>query len=243
MANERSTLPDHGVLSDEPATDVASIIADGVTTAVAAVAPPNREIFREEHLAAPAEALESAADARRVAIAAVGAARAAVRVGHDRNDRLIDRIVEMHAVGVTADYVNAMRAVAPRLRLLDPASFTAMKAVGVTPDYARGLAAVGFRNLGADDLTSARAVGLGVDYARALANAGLPPRIDDYIQLRAVGVPARYVATQRSADHRAPNADRIMEMWVVGVRPEEFDASPTAPRPPRPPDRDTDGGG
>jgi hypothetical protein len=171
---------------------------------------------------------------------ATAEARSAARDGKRSDDEAIDRIIDMHVLGISADYVNAMRAISPSLRALDAEDFSGMKAVGVTPEYARGLAAAGFRNLGEDDLTSARAVGLSIDYARALARAGLPPDIDDYIQLRAVGVPAQFVAGLRNAGYRVVDVDKIVELWAVGVRPGALHHNPPPLRPPVP-DPDDDG--
>jgi bla regulator protein BlaR1 len=113
------------------------------------------------------------------------------------------------------------------------------------------LASVGFRRMGPEELTEARAVGLSGDYARALAAAGIPPDIDDYVQLRAVGVPASFVQSLRRSGYVVRDADKLVEMWAVGVRADDLRAAP--PRPPKPPhppsnrrsdpDPDDDGGG
>jgi hypothetical protein len=226
--------------------DLPHIIAKGVSTsvstAVAAVAPSKIEVDDQDRADAIAEALADAKEARADAIAqaheATADAREAVRERRSRTRDPIDQVIEMKAVGVTPDYVNAMRSVSPKLMTLNPADFAGMKAVGVSPEYARELAAAGFRNLTADDLASARAVGITGDYARGLAAAGIPPNIGDYIQLRAVGVPVRYVLEVRKSGHR-PNADKIVEMYAVGVQPGDLrvmpapPATPATPVPPR----------
>jgi hypothetical protein len=98
------------------------------------------------------------------------------------------------------------------------------------------MAAAGFRNITADDLTAARAVGVTGDYARGLAAAGIPPSIDNYIQLRAVGVPVHYVVSIRRSGHRVTDPDKIVEMWTVGVQPGDLNLIvPAPPKPPKPP--------
>ena len=216
--------------SKDVPTDLPSIIASGVSTAVSAVAPGQ---VQDERAAAIAEAVASATKARDVALAEAGhataQARAAVRTADDER---IDAIVEMHAAGVTADYVNAMRAAQPRLRNTDPAEFAGMKAIGVTPEFARDLAAAGLRNLDEDGLTEARGAGLTGDYARGLAAAGIPPNLDDYIQLRAVGVPLSYIISLRNSGHPVRDADKLTEMWAVGVKPGELGVrAPKVPPP------------
>ncbi|HEX6072779.1 MAG TPA: M56 family metallopeptidase, partial [Sphingomicrobium sp.] len=233
--------------ADATPTDLPRIIADGVSTsvstAVAAVAPTKVQIDREARSAAIAEAVASAQKARGLALAQADAATAKARASaraHPRVDDHLDWIIQMKAVGIDANYVNAMRAVSPRLRALDPAEFVSMKSVGVTPEYARALAAAGFPRIDADELTEARSVGLSPDYARQLTAAGIPPNMDDYIQLRAVGVPANYVISIRKSGHTVRDADKIVEMWAVGVHGDDLKVMPApvpprAPRPPNPP--------
>jgi beta-lactamase regulating signal transducer with metallopeptidase domain len=233
--------------------DLPHLIADGVTTAVTVVAPPKPDA-QQARAQAIAEAVASATKARETALATAAQARINARMalaeandGRERaNDALsdaqVDRIVQMKAVGLTPDYVNAMRAVSPTLRSLDPSEMVSLKSVGVTPEYAQAMAAAGFRNLDEKDLTQAKAIGLSPDYVRAMVGAGLRPDIDDFVQLRAVGVPVQYVTAIRKSGHRV-NADQIVQMWAVGVKPGDFNfsfdfkgpAAPRAPQPPKPP--------
>jgi beta-lactamase regulating signal transducer with metallopeptidase domain len=241
-------------------TDLPHLIADGVSTAVTVVAPPKLD-ERQARAQAIAEAVASAAKARETALATAAEAKAhahgvlvnpaeireAVREARADalSDAQVDRIIQMKAVGLTPDYVNAMRTVSPALRGLDPSEMVSLKSVGVTPEYARAMAAAGFRNLDENDLTQAKAIGLNPDYVRGMVAAGLPPDIDDLVQLRAVGVPVQYVAAIRRSGHRV-DADKIVEMWAVGVRPRDIAIVPTPPKPPapsprQPPDSDPDG--
>ena len=156
------------------------------------------------------------------------------------SDGHIDQIIEMRAAGVDASYINALRTVQPRLRTLAPADFAGMKSVGVTPEYARDLAAAGLHNLNADQLAAARAIGLSGDYVRGIAAAGVPLSLDNYIQLRVVGVPVHYVQGIRKGGYSVIDPNKIVQMWAVGVRPEDLKASPVPPRPPRPPSVEPD---
>ncbi len=215
-------------------TDLPRLIASGVSTAVAAVAPIKPE---DQRAVAIAQAVASATQARDVALAeasrATQRARASIR---NSDDDRIDAVVAMHAAGVTAEYVNEMRAAAPSLGSLDPAEFAGMYTVGVTPQFVRDLTAAGFRNLREDDLTGAKAVGLTGDYVRGMAAAGVRPVIDDYIQLKAVGVPVQYVMSIRKSGHRVPDADQLVQMYAVGVKPGDLNVgSPAPPRPPKVP--------
>jgi bla regulator protein BlaR1 len=221
----------------EVPSDLAHLIADGVSTAVTVVAPSKAQTAREARASAIAEAVAGATQARDVALvqAAQVTANAHARARAEAmRDSQIDSVIEMRAAGVTADYVNAMRNVSRSLRDLDPAEFAGMKSVGVTPEFAREMVAAGFRNIDANDLTQARAIGLTGEYARGLAAAGLRPDIDEYVQLRAVGVPISYVASIRRSGRRV-DADQLVQMWAVGVRADDLNVYAAPPRPPKPP--------
>lgn len=220
--------------------DLPHIIASGVSTsvaaAVAATAPETRMTAQQARAAAIANAIAAASNARESALAeassATDRARAVVRA-YAPSDREIDSIIEMKAVGVTPAYVSAMRAVSPRLARLDQSEFAGMKAVGVTPEFARSLAAAGFGNIDSDGLTEARAVGVTGDYVRALRAAGVVADLDGFVQLRAVGVKPEYVQALRQQGYVVRNADKLVEMWAVGVRAGDLPTAP--PRPPKPP--------
>jgi beta-lactamase regulating signal transducer with metallopeptidase domain len=229
----------------EVPSDLPHLIANGVTTAVTVVAPPKLD-ERQARAQAVAEAVASATRVREAALADAAEAKANARaalvnagdVHRDAradalSDRDVNRIIEMKAVGLTADYVNAIRAVSPALRSLDPSDMVSLKTLGVTPEYARAMAAAGFRNIDEDDLTQARAIGLNPDYVRGMVAAGLRADIDDFVQLRAVGVPIQYVTAIRNTGHRV-SADNVIQMWTVGVKPGDVTVRPAPPKPPRP---------
>jgi len=242
--------------------DLAHIIANGVSTTVAAAAaaaaPEPQMTPQEARTAAVANALAAAGNARAIALAqadrATDHARAVVRA-YEPDDRQIDAIIEMKAVGVTPDYVSAMRAISPKLARLDPSDFAGMKSVGVTPEFARSLASAGFPSIDEDELTEARAVGVTGDYVRSMRAAGVAGDMDDFVQLRAVGVKPEYVQQLRRSGYVIRDSDKLVELWAVGVGPRDLvPAPPAPPAPPRPPkvppanwdpgnDSDDDGGG
>jgi beta-lactamase regulating signal transducer with metallopeptidase domain len=267
----------HIDFASEVPSDLPHIIATGVSTSVSTVAAAVDEAkaARQTRAAAAQQALaearaakaqaksevsvqvasEAVADAREAqqdaladAQEALREARKSVRVQVVSNGR-IDAIIEMKAAGVDPSYVAALRSAQPRLRSLDPASFAGLKAVGVTAQYARDLASGGLPNLTADELAEARAVGLTGDYVRGLVTAGIPPRLDDLVQLRSVGVPSHYVLSMRKAGYAVGDAGRVIQMWTVGVKPEDLRLVPVPPAPPKPPrvrspddESDSDGG-
>jgi len=148
-----------------------------------------------------------------------------------RRNPEIDRIIEMKAVGVTPEYIGAMRAAVPRLRSLDFGDFTGLKAVGVTPEYARSLVEAGFPSITADELTEARAVGVTGEYVRALRNVGVRGDLDDFVQLRAVGVDPAFAARVKASGIKTIDADDLVELRALGVT--KPPAPPRTPVPPR----------
>ena len=251
-----ATDPSRPYYPAEPApADLPNIIADGVSTAVAAVAAEpaeskleTREAALEQAANARQAAFEQAAEAREAAVeralATADKARVkAVRIAAAHGDHDVDGLIQMHAMGITPEYVAAMRAVAPALRRMSPEDFAGMKAVGVTPDYARDLVAAGFRNIDEDDLTAARAIGLTGNYVRALSAAGVRGNVDDFVQLRAVGIRPEFVQRLRSAGYTTSDPDKLVELQAVGgdlwtPRPSAPPKPPKSPRPPnvQPPD-------
>jgi hypothetical protein len=268
--------------SDAP-TDLASIIADGVSTSVnTAVAAASAgeievdgwEIYESDGERAREEALDrklEAADRAREAADRVREAADRAREGAQRaregaqraregghaardaaRDSAIDRAIQIKALGVSPEYVTAMRAAAPRLARLDASDFAGMKAVGVTPEYARDMVAAGFRNIDEEHLTQARAVGITGSYIREMRAAGVNASFDSFIELFAVGIRPNYVRSLRGSGYVFRNADQLVEMQALGVTARDLQASrpPARPRVPPPgwnpvrdpdPDPDPDG--
>ncbi len=149
----------------------------------------------------------------------------------------LEHAIEMKAVGVTPQYISAMRAASPALRDADSEEMLEMKAVGVTPEYIRDLASAGFANLDADDLTEARAVGVTGTYIREMRAAGYNSNdLDDYVEMRAVGVSASYANKFKKAGYKAPTAEQLVRAKARGIDLDALRVEPPAPpTPPVPP--------
>jgi beta-lactamase regulating signal transducer with metallopeptidase domain len=145
---------------------------------------------------------------------------------HRSHDSTLDRIIEMKAVGVTPEYIGAMRAAVPRLASTDFGDFTQLRAVGVTPEYARGMVAA-FPSITADELVEARAVGVTGDYVRAMRSTGIQGDLDDFVQLRAVGVDPGFAARVKASGVKVRRADDLVQLKALGT------VQPPAPRTPR----------
>jgi hypothetical protein len=139
--------------------------------------------------------------------------------------RAIDRAIEMKAVGVTPEYVAAMKSALPQLRLSGE-DLVQLRAVGVTPEFIQELAREGYRNVSADDITGAYAVGVRPDYIRAMAAVGYPRlSLEQLTELRAVGVMPSDVERFRRAGFTHLDIDQIVQAKTLGLTPEEIRAS------------------
>jgi bla regulator protein BlaR1 len=172
------------------------------------------------------QARDAGRQAREIAREARDAAREA-----ERANRVDEKMkVKVRMLGVTPEYVGAMRAAAPRLANLDMSDFTGMRVIGVTPEFARALAAAGFPAITANELAEARAVGVTGEYVRAMRQAGVKGDLDDFVQLRAVGVDPAFVTRVKLSGVRSMNADDLVEIRVVGMH--GVRAPPAPPGPP-----------
>lgn len=197
------------------ATDLGHIIAKGVSTSVATVAAA----------ASLRDARAQSAASEDAATDTLSDARDAVSDAQDARQEALERTAE------------ARRKVKDALKKIPTANqideLIALKTLGIKPDYIRELSAAGLRNLDANELAQARATGLTGEYARAVAAAGVPTRLDDYIELRSSGVPIQYLVKIRKSGHMVRDPDKIIEMWSVNVDPQQLATMP--PRPPSPP--------
>jgi len=201
-------------------TDLPHIIADGVSTTVStAVAAAQSSREDAEDAADDAEtareaALARAREAREQALQTAEEAREDARTAV-RPD-LAGRALAAGRIGVTPEYIAAMRAAAPRLANLDISDFAGLRALGVTPEFARGLAAAGFPSITADELMEARAVGLGGDYVQAMRSAGIQGTLDDFVELRSVGIDPAFAARAKAAGVRLRTPDDLIQLRVLG---------------------------
>jgi beta-lactamase regulating signal transducer with metallopeptidase domain len=161
--------------------------------------------------------------------------------GRDHGPKsVIERAIEMKAVGVTGEYMAAMKAVSPALRDADTDDFVGMKAVGVTPEMARDLASAGFANLDADELTEARAIGVTGAYVRAMRGAGYNGDLDEFVEMRALGITPAYAEQFRKAGYKL-SIEKLVDLKANGVNLDDLRAAPPQPpQPPRPLPRDSD---
>jgi len=204
----------------EPPADLPHIIAQGVSTSVAtavsAVGQDQADAAEAAADKAQAErdaALDRAAEARE---AAIERAQEEADRAKDIARKYRDKDFAMRAVGVTPEYVAAMRSAAPQLARRNSDDFIAMKSVGVTPGFVQELANAGLTGLTLDQLVEARAIGLNGNYVRAAVGAGARPDMDGLVQFRTLGITPDQIARARKAG--ATTNDQIVEMILTGMR-------------------------
>jgi beta-lactamase regulating signal transducer with metallopeptidase domain len=239
-------------------TPVAATAKPALPAAARPKVPAHPEPASKVHTVARASAEVTAASTVASSVAsAVGAAGSAVQVAANSPayaDELasvgyshltVDELVEMRAVGVTADYIRQLAAagithpsvkdlvqmkaigVTPafvggmRARFGNSASLNdiaGMRAVGVTPGYLDELGAAGVKNLTAEQAEGLRAVGVTGAYAASLARAGYPNLTATQLtELRALGIDGAFV--QRAAAHGMTNltVDQLVRLKASGV--------------------------
>jgi hypothetical protein len=135
----------------------------------------------------------------------------------DKNrDDEIDSIIASKAVGVTPEYIAAMRSAGFADADID--DLTGARAVGVTPEFARQMRQFDPK-VDLDDVVGAKATGLSAEYFSQLRQMFPGLQLDDAVGMSAVGVTLDYARTMRGLFPRA-SADDIQGMAAVGVTPD-----------------------
>jgi beta-lactamase regulating signal transducer with metallopeptidase domain len=207
---------------------------NGVTIATAA-SGATTTIYAPDASGRSRVVVKSPSGATMVTYADARDARALAR-GQDRQrGDAIETAIGMKALGVTPEWLSAVKVASPALRDAAPDDLMGMKAVGVTPEYIRALAAAGFGNLDVDALTEARAVGVNPDYIRSMRAAGLAGSLDEFVEMRAVGVTPAYVEQLRREGYKL-SLKKLVELRANNIDLDELRSVPPAPpRPPVPP--------
>jgi beta-lactamase regulating signal transducer with metallopeptidase domain len=213
--------------------DLPHILAKGVSTSVstafAAVAPVEPDAVRTAGstvaVTANGDAVIRAADGRTIALSSAAAVPPAPPAPPRPQRSAIDRAIAIKAVGATPEYVAAIRAAAPQLRL-DDEDIVQLKGVGVTAEFVQELARLGYRAVDADEIAGAYAAGVRSDYVRALAAAGYGRlSLNQLTELKAVGVTAADVERFRRAGFSRIDVDKLVQLKTLGITPEELRAS------------------
>jgi beta-lactamase regulating signal transducer with metallopeptidase domain len=127
----------------------------------------------------------------------------------------IDELISLRAVGVTPEYMDAMRALFPDLTVRE---VTGLRAVGVTAEFVRDMSAAGVPVTSAHAATSLRAVGVTPEYVRSLRAAGVKlESARDASSLRALGVTVEFVTKLAEAGYRNLSVRELSRLAASGV--------------------------
>lgn len=129
----------------------------------------------------------------------------------------VDELIELRALGVRPEDVNAARTVFPEATLRDVA---AMRAVGVTPSYVSELRAAGIEAKSVREVVGLKALGVSADYIRSMRALGLGVTSRDVSGLKALGVSPEYVRGLRDAGVDVKTSRDATSLKAVGVTPE-----------------------
>jgi len=106
-----------------------------------------------------------------------------------------DDLLPLRALGVTAHYVQDMRAAG--LSVTEPQVAIRARALKIDVDYVRDLSAAGYGRLPFEDLVRLRALGIDGAYIKRVQAHGFPhPAIEELIRLKALNV----IALRRASD-------------------------------------------
>ena len=137
---------------------------------------------------------------------------------------------------MTPEYIASMQRAAPQIGRLDGEDAVAMRALGITPQYIQQLAAAGFGNLDEDRIIEARAVGLTPSYIRTMKAAGVRGSLDDFVEMRALGINASDISRARKMGR-----DPLTPKKLVKIKTGDWEAygheRAIPPEPPEPPER------
>ncbi len=158
------------------------------------------------------------ADARDLAERADRQAEVADRqaAGADREASEADRLIAMKAVGLSPDYIAAMREAGFSER--DTDAYVDARAVGVTPEFARQMRQYD-ASVDLDGVVEARAVGLSPAFIAGMRQNFAGVGLDEAVELAAVGVTTDFARQMREL-FPGLTADQAVEMRAVGVTPE-----------------------
>ena len=121
-------------------------------------------------------------------------------------------------IGVTPQYVAAIRASGPQFRRLDEHQIVELHAKRVTPQFIRTLAAAGFGKESPETIGAASVLGLTTGSIVAYGRVGPRHSLSDLIELRMMGVSPEYIATMQRPGTPPLTKQQLIEARLFGVR-------------------------
>jgi beta-lactamase regulating signal transducer with metallopeptidase domain/N-acetylglutamate synthase-like GNAT family acetyltransferase len=145
-----------------------------------------------------------------------GAGQSAGQGQGKSGDLTVDQLIQMRSVGVTPEYIEAIR----KLGYSDLTVKQAidLRSVGVSEEFIQQARAWTNGNVSINELVELKAIGMSPDFIAGMKQAGydnLP--IKKLVEMRAVGVKPEFVATMRRLGYDNLTADQLVNLRAVGV--------------------------
>ncbi len=132
-------------------------------------------------------------------------------------DLTVDQLVELKVQGVTADYVQQIRAAGLSLTVHE---IVALKVQGVTGDYIREMQAAGLKT-GIHSIIGLKVQGITPEYVKEIRASGLNPSVEELVGMKVQGVTPQYVQEVRSAGWPSATVRDVVGMKIQGVSPSD----------------------
>jgi hypothetical protein len=182
-----------------PAAPLEAAIAETVSSAL------------KSSMAASGEATRALAHADRALRTAERARRAYRR--HPAN-----LSTEMRMLGVTPEYIAAVRAAAPQFRSLADRELIVLRVKGVSPAYIRALGATGYGHESPEAIGNAAMLGVNADTIREYSRVAPRRSLADLAELHMMGVTPDFIATAQRAGRSPLTKQHLIELRLIGAR-------------------------
>lgn len=149
-----------------------------------------------------------------LAAADTGKSAKVAEVGDRQRDDEVNAIIASKAIGLTPEYIDAMRAAGFGGSVDD---LTGARAVGVTPEFARQMRQYD-PHVDLDTVIGAKATGLNPSYFSEMRQMFPRLSLDDAVGMSAVGVTINFAQQMRDLFPHV-TADQLQGMAAVGVTP------------------------
>ncbi|MEO5612755.1 MAG: M56 family metallopeptidase [Sphingomicrobium sp.] len=137
-------------------------------------------------------------------------------VAASRQARMAAPRIAREVLGVTPQYVAAMRAASPQLARVGADDLVALKVQGVTAGYVHDLEKHGLRGLDLKQIAAAKIHGVDCRFLESMAAAGYPRlSFEEAVNMRIHGVTTKYVKSLQRRGFRNPSAADVIKLRIL----------------------------
>lgn len=137
--------------------------------------------------------------------------------GQEKSGELtVEQLIQMKAVGVTPEYIEAIRNLGYRDLTVKQA--IELRSLGVNEEFIKQARGWTNSNLSVDKLVELKAIGMSSDFIDGIKRAGYNNlAVEKLVELKAVGVTPEFVESMRRAGFDRLTADDLTELKAMGV--------------------------